>query len=363
VVRSNRAWLVATLAASTAMSVAMPASATALQSASDPLSTSPYRVPAKVRISTQTHVGGWYDPRWRATASSGKAPVLYVSVPNRGTIDVFPGDIHRRHPQMIGQISGLDAPQGIAVDAARRLYVCQRGAGEPVLVFAPGATAPMLQLDTQGKPVTDVTVGPKGDVFVATGQPFGGAVLVYRRGATEPTGLIPIGGDEVRSLKSDRDGNLYLVVAVASDGARPGLNAIIEMQPVRDGWRELQMDWRPGAPLPWSLGFDRRDALVVFQQARPASFLGVYPAHGASKVMAVSHNIPMPSIASFSFNGSGDALYAASTNGRGEGRIYEYAYHSGAPRSAVVNDIGGLGGSIAGIAAAPAPRLPRAWTP
>jgi hypothetical protein len=350
-------------ASATAIAVAAPAWGAVPQNASDALSNSPYRVPANARIPTQTHVGGWYDPRWRATASSGKAPVLYVSVPDRGTIDVFPGDIRNRHPRMIGQISGLDAPQGIAVDASRNLYVCQRGAGKPVLVFASGSTTPTLQLDTQGKPVTDITVGRNGDVFVATGQPFGGAVLVYRRGATEPSGLIPIGGEAVHSLKSDRDGNLYLVVEVAAAGPVPGMNAIIEMQPVHGGWRELQMGWSPGAPLPWSLGFDRHDALVVFQHTRPASFLGVYPAHAASQTKPVAHNIPMPTLASFSFSGSGDALYAASTNGRGEGRIFEYAYRNGAPHSAVINDIGGLGGAIAGIAAAPAPRLPRAWTP
>jgi hypothetical protein len=308
------------------------------------------------------HVTGWFDPAWRAAVKAGTRQVLYVSVPEEGVVDVFSADIHVRHAEMIGQIVGLDSPEGIAVDAARNLYVAQGDAGAPILVFAPGEMEPSRTLDTEGNVAEGVAVARNGDVFAGTGPPRGAGVLIYRHGETAPSGMLAAGGDTTPSIALDRAGNIYLVSVMPAS-----VNGILEFQRTGDRqWRTLLFGGRGlHPPDPWSLGFDRNDDLVTYQWAHPSASLTVYPARARVGERSHRRAIPQPfSVSSFGFNHAQDALYVGTSAGvGGAGRVVEYAYGGRTGSIVAMNVIDGLGGNVAGVAAAPAPPLPRPWSP
>jgi hypothetical protein len=93
-------------------------------------------------------------------------PLIFVSDPQNNVVDIYlQAD---KGQKMVGQITGLTTPGGLATDVARNLYVLNGGSPSNVLVYAPPYTAsPTLTLSDNGYLPQGVAVSPQGVVGVA----------------------------------------------------------------------------------------------------------------------------------------------------------------------------------------------------
>lgn len=115
-----------------------------------------------------------------------------------------------------GDITGLNNPQGLFVDASQNLWVVNQGPiPHQILEFAPGNPTPVLTLiDSAGYPV-DVAVDNKsGTVYVTNFFNNGstpGVVEVYAKGSTTPTATLSDPSMLYAFYDAvDKKGNLYV---------------------------------------------------------------------------------------------------------------------------------------------------------
>ncbi len=108
----------------------------------------------------------------------------------------------------------VDSPDGLAVDAAHKLYVVN-GAGSDVLIYAPPYDGSPKTLSDAGNVPVGVAVDRNGNVAVtsvgsASSGP--GGVVFYAKGATSPTKTIAANGTFAGDFYCafDANGNLYL---------------------------------------------------------------------------------------------------------------------------------------------------------
>lgn len=130
-----------------------------------------------------------------------------------GDVDIY---LQGGKNKMVGQVTGLCSPAGLATDAARNLYVADEG-HSAVPVYAPPYTgAPFLTLDDTGALPYDVAVSPKGVVGVVnicgtTSCGESGSVKFYAKNSTTPCATVSdpnftaMFGDGF-----DKKGNLYI---------------------------------------------------------------------------------------------------------------------------------------------------------
>ena len=151
---------------------------------------------------------------WEANPGSGWITpgatlrrLVYVADQGGQAVYIFPQQGHNQAP--IGKITnGLAAPNGLFVDKARRLYVCNFGGGT-VTVYPHGAINPSRTLTGAGSAI-DVVVGLDGTVYVSNWDSgTAGTLLEYPKGSTTPTVTISINGAP-EGLALDSAGNLYV---------------------------------------------------------------------------------------------------------------------------------------------------------
>ena len=150
--------------------------------------------------------------------------LVYVADQGGQAVYIFPQQGHNQAP--IGKITnGLAGPNGLFVDKARRLYVCNFGGGT-VTVYPHGAINPSRTLTGAGSAI-DVVVGLDGTVYVSNWDSgTAGTLLEYPKGSNTPTVTININGAP-EGLALDSAGNLY----VAFNSATAGDGEVLEFAP------------------------------------------------------------------------------------------------------------------------------------
>jgi hypothetical protein len=137
-------------------------------------------------------------------------PLVFLSDVSTGDVSVF---LQSGKHKMVGQITGLGAPLGIAVDVADNLYVANQN-GTTVQVYAPPYTrAPILTLNGTGYP-QGVAVSAKGVVALMNFCDSSACeyeVSFYAKNSTKACDTVALPGSNIAGNGAfDHAGNLYL---------------------------------------------------------------------------------------------------------------------------------------------------------
>lgn len=154
-------------------------------------------------------------------------PRLFVGVPASNAVDIF---LQASPNKLVGQITGLNNPAGLATDSAGDLFIADYNA--PIVpVFAPPyADGPKLTLLTPGFVPYAVAVSPTGTVAVGVTCntircPTEYAVNFYNKGSTRRCKTVSSGTfpDVPEGIAFDRAGDLFVV---GQHGAGPYIGEI-----------------------------------------------------------------------------------------------------------------------------------------
>jgi hypothetical protein len=156
------------------------------------------------------------------SSQSCRKSIVYVSSAQKGTVEIFDRDNLKKGP--CGEITGLQAPQGLFVDSKGNLWVAD-SATQRVYVFAPGSVGAIKTLvDPDGWPGA-VTVDENSNTVYVTEvkNDFDATnlVQVYQHGSTTPTSAL---GDPTARTGGyaavDTSGNLYVTFMTQSNTAQ-----------------------------------------------------------------------------------------------------------------------------------------------
>ncbi len=150
--------------------------------------------------------------------SSCTTSLLYVASFSANEVLVF--DVGSDYSSPCATIAGLNAPEGLFVDANANLWVANAGT-QQVLEFAPGGSSPILTLaDPNGFPDSVAVDNKSGTVYVGNiaGTAGPGYVAIYPKGKTKSTKSLT--GKTIKSLIDvavDAKGNVYATFDDASN--------------------------------------------------------------------------------------------------------------------------------------------------
>jgi hypothetical protein len=270
------------------------------------------------------------------------AQLLYISdVPSpsgpgaRGFVNIYKHLAPASALQLIGTISGLDAPTQITTDRFANVYVVQTDYGAPVLVFKRGATQPFRTLNTAGKLPIAIAVADDGTVYVGMS---GSQILVYPPGSNTSTSMLQAFGDGPNQLFLDRDGNLYFDVVVFGE-----VGGVIAMFPHGSTTPSGSLGF-PDSPLRAVLLHDGDMAIEPLSVDKIDSFERGSTTRTGRFAIAFAQ--------AFCLNQAESALYGA-----GMGTITVYAFPNGTSLHSL--SIGGVNDVNFGCAASSERRLPK----
>lgn len=274
-------------------------------------------------------------------------PRLYAGGPTRNAVDVYAA--FANNPKPVGEIvTGLDAPAGIAVDAAGNVYVCNnagqsaqgKSAFWTVTVYKRGQTAPFRTYTAGVWNPVDVAVAPDGTAYIAN---YSSVVTVY-----PPTGLLPS-----RSLAAPSG---YAPVGIALDARgdvfvsyvrQNGGGVVYEYLPHQTTGSNLGIVF---AGDPHGLAVDQNGNLVVAVSTapNPGSLIEVF-APGSKQPKLTMTGPFQPFMLALSRDGR--RLFVADFgSGNDDGGVFEYSYPSGA---LLAKDVQGAAASAYGVAIDP----------
>jgi len=138
--------------------------------------------------------------------SAVSQPLIFDSDPSGGAVNIFPQA--GTNQKMIGRITGLSKPQGLATDTNGNLFVANTGSAN-VRVYAPPYTkAATLTLDDSGHSPYGVAVSPLGVVAVTD---LNGSVSFFAKNATKACATVRDANFPTIYYDAfDHNGNLYI---------------------------------------------------------------------------------------------------------------------------------------------------------
>ncbi len=140
-------------------------------------------------------------------------PLVFISDLDEGVVNIY---LQRAGNKMVGQITLLNAPQGLAADTARNLYIVEVN-NLDVSVYAPPYTnGAKLTLTDPGYIPVDVAVSRHGVVGVANQCSYPscgpGSVTLYAKNSTTPCATVIDATNfaQVRYAAFDAAGDLFI---------------------------------------------------------------------------------------------------------------------------------------------------------
>lgn len=287
-------------------------------------------------------------------------PLIFVSDTPDGVVDIYPQA--GKSQKVAGQITGLNQPQGLAVDAQRNLYVANTN-GSNVLVYAPPySAAPILTLNDAGEFPADVAVSTTGVVAVTNicsaprCRPNTASIAFYAKGGTTPCATVSDQAGGVFDLARvyfagfDASGNLYVDGSDIYNEATFGF--------IQGGCQATTVSILGTSPafsfyLPGSIAVTKSGELAIIDLEEHAIGTFVAPVTGGSLGNPLSVTPLTGSLETFTFAllASGNDVYT--TDSGGTGTSGEFAYPTG---GAAVNTIA-VGGQPVGVAVSPSYQL------
>ena len=278
-------------------------------------------------------------------------PLVFVSDESGNVVDIY---LQSRKNKMVGQVTGLSFPQGIATDTRRDLYIANSNTSN-VLIYAPPYTgSPKLILDDAGYYPQDVAISKKGLVAVvnitcttSSCSLNSGSIVFYPANSTKP--CLTLAAPNLLLPESgafDEKGNLY----VASLSQYP----IAEVKGGCNSKKITTLTTANNLKAVYSIQIDKADQIVVLDSGADTVY-AYNPPHKGALGSPVS-TTPLTTSGSFpyalAFLASGTDFYATQLPGS-NGFANEYDFPAGGtPEKSIT-----VGGGPIGIAVTP-PLIP-----
>jgi hypothetical protein len=260
---------------------------------------------------------------------------------HHSVVDIY---LQRDKNKMVGQITGLYGPRGMATDKADNVYIESEGDSK-IFVYAPPYTgAPAFTLDDTGWFSYDVAVSPQGIVAVANicNAPScggNGSVTFYAKNSTKACATV---GDpnfySVQDDGFDDRGNLYV------DGYGATSPVVGEIKGGCHAKNITLLTTTNSINYPGGIKVDKTDGIAILDVGNKALYTYGPPKNGSlgspiSTVQLQAFNI----LYAFAFAASGRDVYVgAATSGY---QVAEYSYPAGVLRKSF-NAGGGVGVAV-----------------
>ncbi len=298
-------------------------------------------IPARQEGTVSNHTAS--APSFFRREGKGKA-LIFVTESYNGFVDIY---LQSKKHKMVGQITGLYAPEGLAADTDGNLYVTNYGPTDKtpnILIYAPPYTkGPKLTLDDGGFPLS-VAVSRSGVVAAANfcSAPSCGtgtaSVTLYAKNSAQPCATIAdlTNFAFVRGVTFDHNGNLYV------GGYGPGPNFTATVGEIQGGCRAKKIALLSTAnPLAYSypLHMDKAGRIAIYDQDYDSN-THVIDAYDPPKKHSLGSPVTTTVLRGsygydFAFLASGRDLWFSSTF---SDTTDEYDYPAGgAPKSSVGN--------------------------
>ena len=271
--------------------------------------------------------------RFMSRGAAGK-PLVFVA-DGTSNVSIY---LARGNNKMVGQISGLNFPWGLATDTARNLYIAE---GSDVLVYAPPYTGmPTLVLDDTGYFPSGVAVSADGAVGVtntciAPSCSAGtGSVTLYAKNSTEPCATLIADATNFPYGPNfgafDDKGTFYI------DGQGPSYGSTFgEVKGGCSAKRIRLLTTTNNGGIPDGIQVDKADHVAALQNQSGQATIYTYDRPKNGSLGNPISSTPMtgsPGAYTFAFLRSGNALYTA-VDGQGVAAQYDYPAGGAAEKS------------------------------
>lgn len=307
-------------------------------------------------------------PSFMDPAAVGK-PLVFAANINGGYVNIY---LQRGTNKMVGQITGLMYPEGLATDAAGNLYVANFG-GMTVPVYAPPYTGPpALTLDDTGNVPAAVAVSAEGVVAVtnyctapSSSCPSGsGSVSFYAKNSTTPCATVladPTSFSYLLFPAFDHKGNLYITGSYGSGSHT--VSVIGEAKGECNAKKISVLKTKNTIRAAWGIRIAKGGRIAIqdswcCKKAHSVNHIYTYdaPIKGSLGAPVSMSALKSPrNSCGFAFVASGKNLYTAEWNNSSTDFADEYHYPAGGAAEDVITVQGG--GGVCGPAVTP-PLIP-----
>jgi hypothetical protein len=185
----------------------------------------PLGLDARLLALTNTSVRGYVAPGGHPVIPNKKGGAADVFISDAGTNTVYEYPATGGSP--VETITGLNEPQGIAVDKAGNLYVANTGT-QQILVFPPNSTTPSLTISetSPSEYPVGVTTDQKGNIWVSNilstlSPPGAGDVAEFSSNGTPIQSLSCSAMQKYYFIAVDKNENVFVSGTQTTSGTGP----------------------------------------------------------------------------------------------------------------------------------------------